>query len=146
MTASTPAVRATISLPNGNLGTLLALDTASARAVIPVSAAGPSSAELSKLSAAVPHYGIELPGQAALRLTARLGGGPMTAAPQLFVQLTDAAGIGYLLPAGAITPDGKPHTLTAMIAPGNRADYPLRLTGFSLQFNSPGRSQAAPIT
>ncbi|HET7017653.1 MAG TPA: FtsX-like permease family protein [Streptosporangiaceae bacterium] len=142
VTASTPAVRATISLPNGNLGTLLALDTASARAVIPVSAAGPSKADLSKLSAAVPHDGIELPGRpAALRLTASLGGAPMKAQPQLFLQLTDAVGIGYLLPAGSITPDGKPHTLTAMIAPGNRADYPLRLTGFSLQFLSRGTKQ-----
>jgi len=142
VTASTPAVRATISLPNGNLGTLLALDTASARAVIPVSAAGPSKAELNTLSAAVPHDGIELPGHpAALRLTASLGGAPMKEQPELFLQLTDAAGIGYLLPAGSITPDGKPHTLTAMIAPGNRADYPLRLTGFSLQFLSRGTKQ-----
>jgi hypothetical protein len=65
----------------------------------------------------------------------------MKAPPQLFVQLTDAAGVGYLLPAGAIRPDGRPHTLTATIAPGNRADYPLRLTGFALQFNSPGRAK-----
>jgi hypothetical protein len=142
VTASTPAVRATISLPNGNLGTLLALNTASAQTVIPVSAAGPSKAELSKLSAAVPRDGIELPGRpTALRLTASLGGGLMTGQAQLFVQLTDAAGIGYLLPAGAITPDGKPRTLTATIAPGNQADYPLRLTGFSLQFNSRGKKQ-----
>ncbi len=144
VSASTPAVRATISLPNGNLGTLLALDTGSARAVIPVSAAGPSRAELSKLYAAVPRYGIELPGRpAALRLTAKLAGGPLRTPPELFLQLTDAAGIGYLLPAGAVPPDGRPHTLTATIAPGNRADYPLRLTGFALRFNSPGKAQPA---
>src|SRR5262249_14447634 len=57
VTASTPAVRATISLPNGNLGTLLALDTSSAQAVIPSSAAGPSAAVLRRLAAAVADYG-----------------------------------------------------------------------------------------
>ena len=51
----------------------------------------------------MPRDGVQLPGQpAALRLTARLAGAPMIAQPQLFVQLTDAAGIGYLLPAGPI--------------------------------------------
>lgn len=139
VTASTPAVRATIDLPNGNLGTLLALDASSAAMVIPQAAAGPSAAVLHKLARAVPDDGVELPAEpAALRLTARLSGGHVSQ-PQLFVELTDAAGIGYLQPVGAIPPDGRPHTLTAAIAPGNRADYPLRVTGFSLQFNSPLR-------
>jgi hypothetical protein len=143
VTASTPAVRASVSLPNGNLGTLLALDTSAAATVIPQSAAGPSAAVLRKLATAVPDYGVQLPAKpAALRLSARLVGGPVSQS-QLFVELTDAAGIGYLLPIGAVPPDGRPHTLTATIAPGNRADYPLRVTGFSLQFNSP--AQGKPI-
>jgi hypothetical protein len=141
VTASTPAVRASINLPNGNLGTLLALNTSSAVTVIPRAAAGPSAAVLHRLATAVPDDGVELPARpAALRLTARLTGG-YVAQPQLFVQLTDAAGIGYLLPVGAVPSDGRPHTLTATIAPGNRADYPLRVTGFALQFDSPVRSQ-----
>ncbi len=141
VTASTPALRATISLPNGNLGTLLALDTSSAASIIPVSAAGPSAAVLHRLAAAVPADGIRLPGRpAALGLTARLTGGTV-AQPELFVEVTDAAGIGYLLPVGAIPADGRPHRLSATIAPGSRADYPLRVTGFSLQFNTPRRDK-----
>jgi hypothetical protein len=143
VTASTPAVRASINLPNGNLGTLLALNTSAAVKVIPRAAAGPSPAVLHQLATAVPDVGIQLPARpAALRLTARLSGGHV-AQPVLFVELTDAAGIGYLLPVGPVPPDGRPHTLTATIAPGNRADYPLRVTGFSLQFNSPLRREPA---
>lgn len=139
VTASTPAVRASINLPSGNLATLLALNSSSAARVIPSAAAGPSLAALHKLATAVHDDGIQLPARpAALRLTARLTG-PHVAQPQLFVEFTDAAGIGYLLPLGAVPSDGRPHTLTATIAPGNRADYPLRVTGFSLQFNSPLR-------
>jgi hypothetical protein len=139
--ASTPAVRASINLPNGNIGTLLALDTSSAATVIPPAAAGPSAAVLHKLATAVPDDGVQLPAKpAALRLTARLTRGHL-AQSQLFVQLTDAAGIGYLLPVGPVPADGRPHTLTATVAPGNRADYPLRVTGFSLQFTSALRSQ-----
>ncbi len=134
--ASTPAVRATISLPNGDLGTLLALDTSAAQDVIPVSAAGPSAALLRTLAAGVPRDGVRLPGEpGALRLTARLAG-PRVARPELFVQLIDAAGIGYELPAGVVPADGRPHPETVVI--GRGADYPLRVTGFSLQFNSPG--------
>jgi hypothetical protein len=136
VTASTPAVRATISLPNNSLGTLLALDTSAAAKVIPASAAGPSPAALHRLAAAVPDVGAALPGRpAALRFTAALTGGKL-GQPELFVQLTDAAGIGYLVPAGPLA-SGEPRRLTVTIAPGNNADYPLRLTGFALQFNSP---------
>ncbi|HUD39931.1 MAG TPA: ABC transporter permease [Streptosporangiaceae bacterium] len=143
VTASTPAVRATISLPDGNLGTLLALDTSSAMTVIPPSAAGPSRSELHTMAAAVGDDGVLLPGTpAALRLTAKLKGGAV-AEPVLLVQVTDAAGIGYVLPVGQLPANGRPRTLTATLAPGNRADYPLRVTGFELQFTTPGSARSA---
>ncbi len=137
--ASTPAVRATVLLPGDNLGTLLALDTSVAEHVIPVSAAGPSADLLRKLAAEVPSDGVQLPGKpATLALTARISGAQVRQ-PELFVQVTDAAGIGYVLSAGPVPADGKPHTAKVVI--GSGADYPLRLTGFSLQFNTPPKAQ-----
>jgi hypothetical protein len=145
VTASTPAVRATISLPDGNLGTLLALDSSAAMTVIPPSAAGPSRGELHALASSVGTDGVLLPGTpAALKLTARLKGGAV-AQPELLVQITDAAGIGYVLPVGQLPADGRPRTLTATIAPGNRADYPLRVSGFQLQFNAPSSTRPADV-
>jgi hypothetical protein len=47
--------------------------------------------------------------------------------------------IGYLVPAGAVPADGHPHVLTITLGPQHHADYPLRLTGWTLQFNRAGR-------
>jgi hypothetical protein len=136
VTASTPAVRSSFALPNGGQATLLALDTRAAAAVIPAQAAGPSPAVLDRLAAAVPPVGAGVPGRpTVLKLTARLGRGSV-GQPGLFVQLTDAAGIGYLLRAGDVPADGRPHTLAVTIAAGTHTDYPLRVTGFSLQFTT----------
>ncbi len=137
VTASTPAVRATFNLPNGSVATLLAVNTSAASSIIPADAAGPARATLHQLAAAVPGYGTAIPGRpAALRLTATLGPASL-AQPQLFVQLTDAAGIGYQLLAGNLPADGKPHAMTVSFGPGAHIDYPLRITGFSLQFTTP---------
>jgi hypothetical protein len=137
VTASTAALRTSFSLPNGNLGTLLALDTRAAVGIIPAQAGGPPPDLLRRL-AVTPQVGSPLPGHpAALRLTAELARERLRR-PFLFVQLMDAAGIGYQLPAGAVPADGRPHTLTVTLAPQHHADYPLRLTGFTLQFNLPG--------
>ncbi|HYK30706.1 MAG TPA: FtsX-like permease family protein [Streptosporangiaceae bacterium] len=139
---STPAVRSQFSLPDGTLATLLALDARTAFRIIPAQAAGPSASMLREL-AAVPQVGVVIPGRpAALRLTARLGPTHL-GQPVLYVGLMDAAGIGYLLPAGNFPADGRAHSLTVMIAPQHRADYPLRLTGFTLQFNLPGGRRPA---
>jgi len=93
--------------------------------------------------AGVPPVGVVIPGRpAGLKLTARLGPSHL-GQPVLYVGLMDAAGIGYLLPAGTIPADGRAHSLTLMIAPQHRADYPLRLTGFTLQFNLPGARRPA---
>lgn len=136
--ASTPAIRSSFSLPNNNLGTLLALNTTAAAGIIPAQAAGPSPALLRRLAVA-PQIGSPIPGRpAALELTARLKRQQFHR-PFLFVQVMDAAGIGYLLPAGPVPADGHPHVLTITLAPQHHADYPLRLTGWTLQFNRAGR-------
>jgi hypothetical protein len=140
--ASTPAARSPFSLPDGALGTLLALDARDASRIIPAQAAGPGASMLRQL-AAVPPVGVVIPGRpAGLKLTARLGPTHL-GQPVLYVGLMDAAGIGYLLAAGNLPADGRSHSLTVMIAPQHRADYPLRLTGFSLQYNLPGARRPA---
>jgi FtsX-like permease family len=146
VTASTPAVRIGFSLPNNNLGTLLALNTTAAAGIIPAQAAGPPPSLLRRLAVA-PQIGSPIPGRpAALKLTARLTREQLHR-PFLFVQLMDAAGIGYLLPAGAVPADGHPHVLTITLAPQHHADYPLRLTGWMLQFNRTGhRGPAETLT
>jgi len=137
VTASTPAIRAPFSLPGGAVGTLLALNARAAAMIIPAQAAGPSPALLSRLAASAPRTGVQVPGRpAAVRLTARLSRGTI-GQPSLFIQFSDAAGIGYLLPAGGLPADGRPHTLTVAVAASGHADYPLRITGFSLQFTPP---------
>ncbi|MGN6793997.1 MAG: FtsX-like permease family protein [Streptosporangiaceae bacterium] len=136
VTASTPAVRSSFSLPDGTLGTLLALNATAAASIIPVQAAGPNPAMLRRLAVA-PQVGAQIPGRpGVLKLTAVMSRGRL-AQPFLFVELMDAAGVGYQLPAGLVRADGRPHVLTITLAPEHHADYPLRLTGFTLQFNVP---------
>ena len=62
---------------------------------------------------------------------AGVGLGPLSA--QATVQ--DASGATYTLDAGSIAADGKPHELTALIAPADDAQYPLRFLGLSLTYN-----------
>jgi len=57
--------------------------------------------------------------------------------PVLFVQLVDAFGVSYQIPAGVFAADGRPHTLTVPVAPRGGAAYPLRITGFALQYVMP---------
>ncbi|MDR2987424.1 MAG: ABC transporter permease [Nocardiopsaceae bacterium] len=140
--ASTPVVRSGFSLPDGALGTLLALNANAAAGIIPAQAAGPPPAVLRKLAVA-PQSGSPIPGHpAALKLTATLTREPL-GQPFLFVQLIDAVGVGYQLPAGAVPADGRPHELTITLAPQHHADYPLRVAGFTLQYNLPGHQRPA---
>lgn len=137
VSAITPAVRSGFSLPDGTPGTLLALNATAAAGIIPAQAAGPPPAMLRRLAVAPP-VGAPIPGRpAVLKLTARLGRERLRQ-PFLFVQLMDASGISYQLPAGDVPADGRPHVLAITLAPQRHADYPLRLTGFMLQFNLPG--------
>jgi hypothetical protein len=141
VTASTPAVRSAFTLPDGSLATLLSLDGSAAARIIPPQAAGPAPQILRRI-ASVPRVGVRIPGRPeALRLTARLSS-VTVAQSQLFIQVTDAAGIGYQLPAGHLPADGRPHVLTATIGAAAHADYPLRITGFSLQFATPSHPRA----
>ena len=55
----------------------------------------------------------------------------------LVVQVTDAFGVSYQLQAGTLPADGRAHPLPVVIAPRNGAAYPLRVTGFALQYIMP---------
>jgi hypothetical protein len=163
VTASTPAFREQASLPpNSSLATVLALDGPAASRIVPaatLAALGPAAttgprpanggataaALLRRLGRAAPAGGTVLPGRpAAIALSARLTA-PGAGSPELFVQLTDAAGVGYLLDAGPLPADGRAQELRVPIGTG--ADYPLRLRGFSLQYQMPlARPAAATLT
>jgi hypothetical protein len=143
VTASTPAIRTQIGLPGGQNGTLLALDTRAASQVVPLRrdlAAAPPASLLAALAPAQPASGVPLPGRPArLSITAALRGAGHTGPAVLAVQLTDAAGLSYLLPAGRLPANGRAHQLTAVIATRPGVDYPLRLTGYTLAFSMPIR-------
>ncbi len=51
--------------------------------------------------------------------------------------MADRFGISYQLEAGALPADGRPHTLTVPLGAGNGIAYPLRVTGFGLQYDLP---------
>jgi hypothetical protein len=138
--ASTPAVRTQFGLPSGADATLLALDPRAATGVVAFDAGpGPGAArQFAALARSGPAPGALIPGRPArLRVTARLTATGM-AAPAVLVELSDAAGIGYQVLAGSLPADGRPHELTASIAADRRADYPLRLTGFEIQYLQTG--------
>jgi hypothetical protein len=102
-----------------------------------------SAALLRELGPARPPGGSPLPGSPArIFVTARLSRA-QAGSPALALQLTDAAGVGYLVPAGALPADGRPHRLQVII--GSGADYPLRLRGFSLQYLMPEAGPAAAV-
>jgi FtsX-like permease family len=145
--ASTPVVQAQVSTPEGNIGTALAVNGSVAAGVLPLatSETGLSPARLAARLAALRPAG-PLPGSviagrpAMLQVAARLRtSGPAIGAPVLTVQLTDAAGVAYQVPAGSLPADGRRHLLTAVLAPRHRADYPLRLTGYFLEYLQKGR-------
>ena len=56
---------------------------------------------------------------------------------QAALELTDATGVSYSLPAGSLPADGRVHRLVAVISPRRRAAYPLRLTGITLAYTLP---------
>jgi FtsX-like permease family len=145
VTGSTPVVRSTIVLPTSGTATLLALDARSARSVAtirPDLTGGSPDSLLSRLAPPGPAPGALVPGRPAeLQITASLTAGS-AGQPVLFVQLTDAFGISYVEQAGLLAASGAARTFTVVIAPGHGAAYPLRITGFSLQYDMP--TQTAP--
>jgi hypothetical protein len=140
VTGSTPVVRSSVMLPSSATTTLLALDTrpaASVAAIRPDLVGGSPRALLDRLSPPTAPPGAPVPGRPArLEITARLHAVSVSQ-PVLFIDVTDAFGIPYQLQAGLLPSNGAAATLIVPIAPGNKAAYPLRITGFSLQYIMP---------
>jgi hypothetical protein len=144
VTGSTPVIRASAMMPNSTTATLLALDArraASVAAIRPDLVGGSPTALLDRLSpggdqrAAI--SGAPVPGRPArLEVTASLHA-KSVGQPVLFLEVTDAFGIPYQLQAGVLHTNGTATTLVVPVAPGNKAAYPLRITGFTLQYLMP---------
>ena len=145
VTGATPVIRSTIALPNSGTAQLLALDArqaAGVAAIRPDLAQGSPAALLRRLAPRAPPPGVLVPGRPArLLITARLSG--PVGSPALSVTVADRFGISYQLPAGLLPADGLPHTLTVPVGPGRGIAYPLRVTGFSLQYNLPMKRAGA---
>ncbi len=145
VTGATPVIRSTIALPNSGTAQLLALDArqaAGVAAIRPDLAQGSPAALLRRLAPRAPPPGVLVPGRPArLLITARLSG--PVGSPALSVTVADRFGISYQLQAGLLPADGLPHTLTVPVGPGRGIAYPLRVTGFSLQYNLPMKRAGA---
>jgi hypothetical protein len=140
VTASTPVIRSSIVLSSTGTATLLALNAAQAGSVATIrpDLAGGSPARLFRaLAPAGPAAGAPVPGRPArLLITASLSAGSAAQAV-LFVDVTDAFGISYQLQAGLLPADGRAHALALAVAPDRGAAYPLRITGFAMQYVMP---------
>jgi FtsX-like permease family protein len=140
VTGGTPALRSQFGLPNSDNAQLLALDTrqaASVARVRPDLAGGSPAAVLGQLAPRAAPGGQPVPGRPArLMVTAKLTGSGVSQAV-LFAMITDAFGVPYQAEVGLLAADGRPHTLTTAVAPGNGAAYPLRITGFAVQYTMP---------
>jgi hypothetical protein len=145
VTGSTPVVRSTIVLPTSGTATLLALDARQAESVAtirPDLTGGSPGSLLSRLAPPGPAPGAPIPGRPAeLEVTASLTAGSASQAI-LFMQLTDSFGISYSEQVGLLSANGAARTFTVVIAPGNGAAYPLRITGFGLQYDMPSQTGA----
>jgi hypothetical protein len=146
VTGSTPVVRATIALPGSGTAQVLALDARQATGVAlirPDLAQGSPATVLHRLAPRAPPRGVLLPGRpAGLLITARLSGA--VGKPVLSVTLADRFGISYQAGAGLLPADGRAHTLTVPVAHAHGAAYPLRITGFSLQYVLP-KQREVPV-
>jgi len=144
VTGSTPVIRASAMMPNSTTATLLALDArraASVAAIRPDLVGGSPTALLDRLSPAGDQRaaisGAPVPGRPArLEVTASLHA-KSVGQPVLFLEVTDAFGIPYQLQAGVLHTNGTATTLVVPVSPGNKAAYPLRITGFTLQYLMP---------
>jgi FtsX-like permease family len=104
--------------------------SALSRQIAPAAAAGTASSPRSLVTP-----GAVLPGRPQrAEITATLSPVRGLAFPLLQLQLRDRAGLYYDVTAGPLPADGRPHTLTAPLAVGGHAAYPLRLAGIQLTF------------
>jgi hypothetical protein len=165
-----PVIRATATLSDGvTTVTLLGLTGAKAASTVLLRAdlAKESLAGLSRqitpaapataspgISASLP--GTALPGRPErVAVTATLGrrggsgsgssGSGGLGSPELELQIRDSAGLYYLIDAGPLPADGRPHTLVGDIGPGNHAAYPLRLAGVQVSFTPPPRPETGVL-
>jgi hypothetical protein len=142
--ASTPVIRLPFSLPSNDEATLLAINGAQAKQIVPLRsdlAIRPAHDPFAPISGEPAVVGVRLPGRpAALSVVASLAAGSGSQAvtgATLDLQLRDAAGIGYTVAAGTLPSDGVRQRLEVPISADERADYPLWITGFSLGFFMP---------
>ncbi|MGH3274917.1 MAG: FtsX-like permease family protein [Streptosporangiaceae bacterium] len=126
-------------------GTLAALGPVTSLRRQPPSGQPAAAGLLRQLGRFAPPQDTVLPGRpAAIMISASLTA-PGAGAPELSVQLADAAGVGYLIDAGPLPADGRTRQFRVPI--GRDADYPLRVRGFSLQYQLPPvRAAAAVLT
>ncbi len=146
VTVSTPVLAEPATLAGSQQVNVLAMNARAAAGIVPLrrdlSAAPPAALLRSLAPARSP--GAALPGRPdRLRVTAQLSRAPAEPA-RLEFQLSDAAGLSYQVLTGSLPADGRPHQLTAVLS-GRQIDYPLRLTGFALNYTVPG-SSARPQT
>ena len=96
-----------------------------------------------------PATGLTLPGHMAeVWLTARLGPASLDLAPvTVSVSVEDADSDVYQVQAGTLLPDGRDHTLTAVLTSGaGQAIYPLRLTAITVSYTLPASRPHVPAT
>ena len=93
--------------------------------------------------------GLAVPGRPArLAVSASLSRSAAKSSPmQAALEVMDATGASYSLPAGSLPADGRVHRLVAVISPQRQAAYPLRLTGITLAYTLPeARTPLAVLT
>lgn len=154
---ATPVINVPFILPDNEQATLLAVNPGLASQIVPVRSdllVKPKRHPFASIAGTADQPGVAIPGRPTeLRVAASLTSQPSetllvtpTGAPVglvtsrlagsfLNVQVSDAAGVSYQLSAGSLSGDGASHVFDIPI--GQHADYPLRLTGFSLTYNVP---------
>lgn len=148
---ATPVITIPSVLPNNDPLTVLALDPQQAKQIVPIRhdlLLKRYPDPLGAIAASGVDAGEVLPGRPRqLQVVASLSRAPISQV-SLTMQLTDAAGIGYQIPIGALPTDGVSQHFDVTIAASGRADYPLSITGFSLTYQLPesGSGQLATLT
>ena len=141
-----PVIRAEATLSDGvTTVTVLGLtgaETASTVLLRADLAKEPLAGLSRQITPAAPLPGAALPGRPErVSVTATLGRGAGLGSAEVQLQIRDSAGLYYLIDAGPLPADGRPHTLVAGIGPGDHAAYPLRLAGVQLSFTPPPRPE-----
>ena len=100
----------------------------------------PAAALFRKIQPSGTRPGVVLQGQAGvIRFTAALGPARLKLLPaSVTITIDDGDGDAYQFPAGTLTADGRPHTLTVRVAAaGSQVVYPLRVTSIIVDYALP---------